>query len=141
MSHVDEDRLLAYLLEVLERDSEREEIAEHLAGCAECRALLEHVQGDVELIGSVRPYGQVLRIRDHRIRGWRMYAALRAAAMVALGVFIGFGASSLLHHRPTEVVPPYAVLSPPTDCSSGCAVTDVSEVPPQYYKHLLAKQG
>lgn len=141
MSHVDEDRLLAYVLEVLEHDSEREEIADHLAGCADCRARLERVREDVEMIGNFRPYGQVLRIPAPKIRPWRIYATARAAAMIALGVFIGFGASSLLHKQRAEVVPPYAVLSPPADCSSGCAVTDVTEVPLEYYKSLVGNQG
>jgi hypothetical protein len=137
MSHIDEDKLLGYVLEVIERQSERDEIAEHLAGCAECRARLEEIRGDVELIGNVRPYGQVLRISNPRAQRWGVYPVLRAAAMIVLGIFVGFGASSLVHHRPTEVVPPYAVLSPPADCSSGCAATDVTDVPPQYYQRLL----
>jgi len=33
------------------------------------------------------------------------------------------------------------VLSPPADCSSGCAVTDVTGVPLEYYKGLIGKQG
>lgn len=139
MSHIDENKLLAYVLEILDCDSERDEIAAHLAGCAECRAQLETMRGDVETISSVRPHGRVLRIPNPRARGWGMYAILRAAAMIVLGVFLGFGASSVMHHRPREVVPPYAVLSPPRDCSSGCAVTDVTEVPPRYYQDLLGR--
>jgi hypothetical protein len=59
--------------------------------------------------------------------------------MIVMGAFAGFAASSLLHHQPTEVVPQYVVLSPPDDCSSGCAVTGVTEVPPRYYEDLPGK--
>ena len=140
MSHIDENRLLAYVLEVLDSDSERAEIAAHLAGCAECRALSERVRGDVDLIGSVSPLGQVLRISNPRARGRMVFAMLRAAAMIVLGIFIGLGASSLLRRPPVEVVPQYVALSPPGDRSSGCAATDVTEVPMRYYEDLLASR-
>jgi anti-sigma factor RsiW len=139
MIHIDENRLLAYVLEVFDCDSEREEIAAHLAGCPECRARLDEVRGDVEIIGNVRPYGKVSWITNPKARGRTVYAILRAAAMIVMGAFAGFAASSLVHHQPTEVVPQYVVLSPPADCSSGCAVTDVTEVPPRYYEDLPGK--
>ena len=140
MSHMDENRLLGYVLEVYDSDSERDEIAAHLAGCPDCRARLEEIRGDIEIIGSVRPYGLTSWPPNPKARGRTVSAVLRAAAMIVIGVFAGFGASSLVHHRPAAVVPQYVALSPPEDRSLCCAVTDVTEVPPQYYQDLRGKQ-
>jgi anti-sigma factor RsiW len=126
MTHIDEDRLLAYALEVLESDSEREEISTHLAGCPECRARLGNVQKDIEIIGSLRPYRRVLAVPNPKARRLTVYSLLKAAALVVFGVCIGFGASSLVRQEPTAVVPSYFVLSPPDDCLSGCAVSDAT---------------
>jgi len=140
MSHIDEDRLLAYALEILDRDSERDEVGAHLAGCAECRMRLEGVRRDVETIGSARPYGHALRISNPKARGRRVYAVIKAAAMIVLGVVVGLGASRLVHHPSAEVVPQYMVLSPPDDRSPGGAVGDVTELPQMYYHDLLGER-
>lgn len=140
MYHIDENRLLAYVLEVLDCDADRNEIAEHLHGCPECSAQLERIRGDVQIISSIQPYARVLQMSNPRGRRRRAYAILRAPVMIVLGVFVGFGIASLVRNPPTEVVPQYVVLSPPDGRSPGSAATDVTEVPLRYYEDLLGKQ-
>jgi len=149
MTHKNEDELLAFALEVVPTEKERAGIAKHLETCSECRAHLESIRKDIGVIAGVRPSTAVLPAlegrpsvsaartgegRAHRLPG---YALLRAAALVAVGIVVGFGAGSRVSREPVFVSSAYVETSPTTAPSEGTAVSDATGVPDAYYEQIV----
>jgi predicted anti-sigma-YlaC factor YlaD len=147
MTHKNEDELLAYALEVVAGDEERASTEAHLAVCADCRARLEAIKADIETIGGVRPcveprprlHPSAVQPLEPRAHPFPLYAGLRAAALVAAGILVGFGAASRVHREPVFVSPAYVEVSPPAASSQASSVSDATEVPVGYYDQVLNK--
>ena len=140
MTHISEDDLLRYALEVVASDEERTSVAAHLAVCSECRTRLEKLERDIEVIGSVRPRPGLLHIPHQHSRQVSTYAILRAAALVVVGVLVGLGASNWVSREPVFVAPAYITLSAPTDSLTSYSVSDATDISVNYYKQLLEQQ-
>jgi hypothetical protein len=140
MTHNSEDELLGYALEVIASDEERATIAAHLAVCSECRMRLDNLRKDIETIGGVRPRQPVLRIPNPRPREVVTYTILRTAALIVVGILVGFGASKGVHHEPEFMSSGYVTLLPPTDSLRACTVSDATEIPLHYYEQLLEQR-
>lgn len=136
MIHIDDDRILEYALEICS-DSERSEIAAHLAECSRCGAELGRIQNDLQAIGGVRPRVRLTGMSGRRSRQTIVYSILRAAALIVFGILVGYGASSWLHSVPAPVLPSYMKLSPPEDLPTRVAVSDATEIPSRYYQSIL----
>jgi predicted anti-sigma-YlaC factor YlaD len=128
MNHLNEDKLLEYLLETSTDTSERAKITEHLSACPECRRLLEDIRDDIEIIGGVRPLRPVLRIPYRRVSRNLVYQALRIAALIIFGIAIGSGGSKWISRQPATVSPAYVKLSPPPDSVSSYVVADATMI-------------
>jgi hypothetical protein len=137
MNHINDDKLLAYALEVSDSDAEHANIAAHLSDCAECRAQLEEIRKDIEVIGSVRPSRQLLEIPDRTQRHVTMPSILRIAALLIFGFVVGYGSSNLFFQEPVSVIPSYHTLSPPSDPLRGYAVSDATDISVRYNEHAL----
>ncbi|MCX5800135.1 MAG: hypothetical protein NTX17_01925 [Candidatus Eisenbacteria bacterium] len=137
MTHNSEDQLLGYALEVIAGDEERAGIAAHLAVCSECSTRLEALRKDIEIIGGARPRQRDLRIPSPRPREAVTYSILRTAALIVLGILVGFGASKRVHREPEFLSSSYITLSPPTDSIRTYTVSDATEIPAHYYEQLL----
>jgi hypothetical protein len=137
MTHIDENKLLAYALEISESDTEKADIAAHVSTCAECRARLENIQKDIDIISGVQPMRRVLHLPSRPAQSNIMNTIIRSAALIIFGIFVGFGASKLIHHEPALVSPAYLTMSPPADSLTGYAITDATEIPARYYKNIL----
>jgi hypothetical protein len=140
MTHITEDRLLAYALEIIDSEDECAEIAEHIAACAECATLWETIKNDVAIIGQVRPARREMQLPNSGIRRKPVYAILRVAAVFILGIFAGFGGSNLFSRTPIPATPAYVALSPPDDGDRGYAVSDATQIPARYYEKILEGQ-
>jgi anti-sigma factor RsiW len=160
MTHNSEDELLGYALEAIASDEERASIAAHLAVCSECRMRLKNLRKDIEIIGGVGPRQRVLRIPSPRPRAlgipglrphirWTptprpreavTHTILRTAALIVLGILVGFGASRGVHREPEFVSSAYVTLSPPTDSLTGYTVSDATDIPVHYYERLLEQR-
>ena len=132
MSHFNDDQLLEFALETGADQAGRAEIEKHLTVCDECRGRLNEIEKDIRTIGGIRPLSPVLRIPRIRPRAGLVYSALRAAALVILGIALGFGASRLIDRRPAEVSPAYVTLSPPPDSMIGYVVADATSIPIEF---------
>ncbi|MBN1505013.1 MAG: zf-HC2 domain-containing protein [Candidatus Eisenbacteria bacterium] len=149
MTHRTEDELLAYALEVVESEEERAAIATHLETCPECRGRLESIRADIEAIAGVRPSRLAAGILDRRprvqvvraglggVRGFPLRAWLRAAALIVIGLVVGFGVGSRVEREPVFISPAYMEASPPAVAASGAAVSDATAVTPGYYESIL----
>lgn len=137
MSHFNDDELLEYALETGADQAGRAEIAKHVAACPRCHARLEELRKDIGIIGGVRPLPPVLRIPRMPSRSNLTYRLLKAAALVILGIALGFGGSRLIDRQPAVVTPAYTALSPPPDSVSSYAVADATGLPANYYSLIL----
>jgi anti-sigma factor RsiW len=137
MNHFNDDELLEYALETGADQSVRAEIARHVAACPECRARFEELREDMGIIGGIRPIPPVSRIPRMRMRSSLVYSILRAAALVILGIALGFGGSRMIDRQPAVVTPAYTALSPPPDSVSSYVVADATGLPTSFYKHVL----
>jgi anti-sigma factor RsiW len=140
MTHSSEDELLGYALEVIASDKERAGIAAHLAMCSECRARLENLQKDIDIIGGVRPRQRVLRMANPRPREATTYAILKSAALIILGIFVGLGASNWAHREPEFVSSAYVTLSSLTDSLTAYTVSDATDVSVHSYEQILEQR-
>ena len=140
MTHIAEDNLLRYALDACDSDRESAEVAAHLEDCAECRARLATLNNDIAVIGGVRPNRRALTLPNRRSISRVMPALLRAAALVVLGVVIGYSASHTLRQEPALVAPAYMTVSPPTDPPGRYAVSDATGIPTGYYERKRGGQ-
>ena len=137
MNHIDDDKLLEYALELCSSDSERADIATHLAECQDCAAKYEKVRSDVGIIGSIRPSETYIGMPRHRSRQTFVYATLRAAALITVGLIAGIGISSRSTVKHICVSPSYVIVSPPESSAGGCSASDATGISNFYYEKLL----
>jgi len=125
MKHLDEDSLLEYALE-LNDGARREEIARHLESCVDCRARLEQIKADIDVIGSAR--GKPTMMPPPVVKKSNVVVSLlRVAAILACGIVVGYGAAQLGQTEHICVEPAYLATSPPSSALSGAA-SDATEV-------------
>ena len=132
MIHIDEDTLLKYALETLDDADEKSKIAAHLVSCQECLAQLEEIYGDLDTIASLRPTAITSRTQESSWTQQWVGSLLRIAALLVVGIALGFGGSFILTKEPHGVSPCYATLSPPADSISLYAVPDATEISSGY---------
>lgn len=137
MNHIDENKLLEYALELSPTESGRADIAEHLAECQDCAAKLERIRQDIGIIGSIQPREPDVRMPRHRSRRTFVYATLRAAALITIGIITGLGMSSWIHVEHICVSPAYVTLSPPEASAGGYSASDATGLSDSYYEKLL----
>lgn len=137
MSHINEDRLLEYALELSSSDSERADIAAHLAECQDCAERLEKIRSDVGIIGGIRPSKTYIGMPRQHSRQTFVYAILRAAALIIIGIFAGLGMSSRFTNEHVCVSPSYVIASPPEPSAGGCSASDATGISSSYYEKLL----
>jgi hypothetical protein len=137
MTHPSDDKLLEFALDITASETERTEIEAHIAACSTCRARLDELRQDIDVIGGIRPRvsGLTLPIRrsGHRV----VHSILRAAALVIFGIAVGFGASLSVRQEPVCVSQAYVALSAPADSINSCAVSDATEIPAHSYDDVL----
>jgi hypothetical protein len=137
VTHIAEDKLLEYALEIIDSKEERVEIEDHLIACPECAARLDKIHEDIKVIGNVRPFRQTLPMPNPRQSRLNMYAVLKMAALFLFGIFVGFGASQLADTEPAPVAPAYTALSSPIDSLRSFAVSDATDIPAHYYDMMM----
>ena len=111
MNHIDEDLLMKYALQLLEKQ-EAAALTEHLSECSDCRVRLDGVRQEIELIGSLEPKIEFPPIPLPKARGIRIPVWLRAAALLFAGFMIGYGASLFSEDQVVIVVPHRVSASP-----------------------------
>ncbi len=136
MKHRDEDELLAFALDVVASEEERGGMAEHLEVCQECRARLEDIKADVGTIAGVRPTCSVSQAPGSLPRTASANSILRAAALVAVGVIVGFGAASRFNREPVFVSPAYVETSSREVPAGASAASDATAIPDAYYDEI-----
>ena len=115
MTHVDDDTLLKFVLEILDNPDESL-VRDHLSMCTECRQKSANFQHDVAALGTVEfLHDRVAQPRMPRTTRGRL-SALTAAAVLVAGFLGGYVTSELSnpdrvvvvqqHVQPTPVVVP-----------------------------------
>jgi len=137
MIHPSEDDLLRHALDAHETEDDHARIERHVDDCPECRARIDAVNADIGVIASVRPQRRVLQLPVTRRPRVNVYAILRAAALVILGISLGYGWSNRNRPEAVEVTSAYVTLAPPADSLRRYAVSDATEVPSHYYQSLM----
>ena len=130
--HIDEDKLLKYALKIVEDDEERIEIERHLEACQSCRSTLKKALSDIDIISNIQLDRPVAATSTAQRKRSVLYPLFRAAALIIIGMAMGFGASSAwLIDKPTRVVPQYITLSSPADSISRYPVPDAINILPE----------
>ncbi len=132
--HISEDKLLEYVLEITENDKEQSAIEEHLEACQSCHSRLKELRSDIDVISSVRPHRPVGVTPVGSRRHNAVYPLLRAAALIVIGLGIGYGASVWQKDEPARVVSQYMRLSVPADSVSRYAPSDATDASADYYR-------
>jgi len=149
MTHFTEDEFLGYALRTLSEE-ELCSIASHLEACSQCRLLFEKMEDEIEVLAGVKPDVSSLppplprpsrRLDGHgpslsSLRQAFSHSALRIAALIALGILVGFGVSKKMSREPEFFSPAYVTLSPPSDSLVPYTVSDGTSVSPVYYEQL-----
>ena len=102
MKHIDEDRLLKFTLELLDKvDSEI--VSEHLKECKTCSQKYEKIMNEVDLIGSFNPdiESNIIPIprKNSTYSIW-----LTRAAVLLIGFLLGYSTSNMIQHKPVRIV-------------------------------------
>lgn len=127
MNHLPDDDLLKYALELLD-ENEARGIDVHLKECGECRARLERLRTETELLGSIQATAEEPVFSRPKAKSRVLYVALRAAALLLIGFLAGFGTSNLTCPPPVNVMGAYGELSPPADSLTRYVVCDATEI-------------
>jgi len=138
MSHLSEDDLLRHALDAYETESERQTTMAHLETCDACRARLADTETDIGVIAGVRPQRRVLQLPAPRPSRINVYSLLRAAALVILGIALGYGISNRTRPESVQITPAYVSLEPPADSLRRYAASDATEIPAGYYERLMS---
>jgi len=135
--HITEDKLLEYALEITDDNVDQAEIEGHLDACQSCRSRLKELRHDIDVIGSIRPPRPVASIPG--VSRWNdaVYRLLRVAALIVVGLAVGFSASAWLEDEPARVASRYLTLSSPADSVSRYAASDATDISSGYYRHML----
>ena len=136
MTHISEDKLMMYALEIIDDDKDLADIEGHLADCPDCRNRLEKIRHDIDIIGDVKPYRQVIQMPVPAVRRINIYSILKMVALFIFGIFVGYGASHISEKKPGPVSPAYIELSPPDNSMQGYAVCDSTGISERYYEHI-----
>lgn len=134
--HINDDKLIEYALEIIYDDTERAGMKEHLEACRPCRDRLKKLQDDIDVIGSIHPQRIIASTRGRSRMRRALYSMLRAAALIIIGVAIGFGASAWLEDEPAHVSYQYIALSPPADSIGTYVVSDATDISSSYDRHM-----
>ncbi len=137
MTHINEDSLLKYALEVLESELESARITEHLSICAECKNRFNSIKKDIGIIGSAKPPREIRRLPNPRQRRSLPISLIRIAAIFVMGIFIGLAASKFGYREPANVSGSYILLSPPAQSLESSVASDATEIPTSYYDSIL----
>ena len=120
MNHLDIDTLLKFALELVEHQ-ESQQIQEHLSQCDRCRAELDKIRYQTNIIGSVDPEIDPPRYPLPKAQRISFLPVIKAAALVLLGFAVGVGTANLSQPEQVNVVPQRIELSSPQ--SSAAAFT------------------
>jgi|GEM_PF-6241713 len=130
MTHYDEDQLLAFGLGTLPDDRIAVEINDHLTGCDLCRSKLNAIHKSIGIISSIKPI--MTSINNHRVGKMRgkVMPTLKAAALLLIGLIIGYAAANSTHRPGICVSGMYMSRQAPADSLAGCAIADAVAVTP-----------
>jgi hypothetical protein len=128
MNHINEDKLLEHALDLVIDITERDVIETHLAECPDCRASLMRAKNDIGIISSVRPRLPQLSSPNHKKEARLLWPLLRAAALIAFGISVGYGASTWTHKERPCITPSYMTFESSEVAAAGYAVSDATEV-------------
>jgi anti-sigma factor RsiW len=113
MNHPDDDRLLKLVLELLDADEEAQ-LEDHLAQCDSCRARLERMRSETEVIGSIEPDIDRQSYPMPRTARPTVVAWMKVAALLLVGFMAGYATSNSMHPPYVNVVPQQLkIKSPP----------------------------
>jgi hypothetical protein len=129
MHHPDDDKIVRFALAACADEAEHNEVEHHLTQCEACRSAVEKALDDLAVLGSVRPEPAPLVMPRQPLAPTRaILPVLRAAALVAFGVFTGLGLSEVLREEPIYISPAYSTLTTPVDSSFSCAEADATDM-------------
>ena len=132
MNHINEDKLLEYALELITDKAERNTIGTHLQQCSTCHSAFTNIQNDIRVISSVRPRSAAMANPNKRENRNILWPLLRAAALIAFGISVGYGASTWTHKEPSCISPAYMTFDTPENATTGLAVSDATEVSAEF---------
>jgi len=134
IKHIDEDRLLEYALDIIEEQIEISEIEDHLRECRDCRERFEKIKNDMEVIGGLEIRRGSTRSTGSGGSRKLILAVLKAAALLIIGIGIGWSFSGGESRETVYITPCYVSLNPP-DNMNGIAVSDALDMGGQYYRN------
>ena len=138
MNHITEDNLLAYALETDNGDDHRD-IENHLQSCPQCRKRLAKVRSDIDKIAGIGtpPLDKPAVIPPGRQSDLR--PLLRAAAVLVIGMAIGYSAALWTQSEPVTVRPQYMSPAAAHDSIAQYAISDVTGLAQRHYQSNSAR--
>jgi len=128
MTHLNEDQLLEYALEIYADEKKRRETEAHLRECPQCRTLLSKIKSELEFIGSIRPRVTEYLMPFPKQRESFLTALLRTAALLILGACLGFGIAGINRPESVCVMPAYNIAGAPAALEYGPIVSEATVV-------------
>ncbi len=139
MNHITEDNLLAYVLETKTDETNQSDIEEHLQSCENCRNRLAKIRADIDVITGIGTHTTATNASAPSNRVPVLGSLLRAAAVLIIGIGIGYGAALWTQPEQVTITAQYLSPSPAHDSTFRYAVSDVTGLAQKYYKSQPAR--
>jgi len=140
MTHISEDKLIQFSLEVISDETEINKIVNHLNECSACNDRFEEVRKDIETIGSIQLQTKPLVIPKIGRQKKYFYPVLQAAAIFIFGIVTGYFVSNWSDREVTYISSSYLTLAPPADSFIGFTESDATEISNHYYDKIIQDQ-
>jgi len=112
MNHPDKDKILKYVLDVLDTD-EIQSVTKHLEECEACRSELRKVKEEVDTISKFDPVIELEPSPVLKIKKSVFIRILKVAAILVIGFFSGYLASETMRSKPVNVVEQHLIVKAP----------------------------
>jgi hypothetical protein len=127
MTHIDEDTLLKYHLEMLE-PTDAERVRDHLLACGQCMEVLEALRFDTAKLSAVEIRVGGIAAPPLPDRGRLLAVASRAAAILIFGFLAGYITAETFHPVAPIAVQQHLVpnqLAVPASDHVACQAVDI----------------
>lgn len=128
MTHISEDQLLKYALELLDDKADITEIETHLKECDECLLKYKKINTEIDIIGGLEIDKDIPMPVRASNRKSKSFSLFRIAAILVIGFALGYTSAKFFQKESSTVTASRLEASIPPDSLLGQPVSDATTV-------------